>query len=684
MNRETQKPEDIIGKPLVYWLAGATTKRVAETDPQAEQPDIRKTREVSMVFSTDTPIRHWFGYVVLDHSKDAMMLDRLNSNGPYLRNHNWDAKLGKVLQAATDGHQGTATAKITRNPIGEEFINDFEDGLETGVSVGFFIHKMVLEEETDNEVTYRATEWEPIEISDAFIPADVGCNYIRELTGASAARFPELPPIEANSTANNSPAETETRSAENPPVQPPAEPQPLTEVRTVKSMDQTQEQKILAYGQMMDEVEMARDFIAAEKTEAEFRTAVQEKRQKASPQLDNGPVVDLNPKERQRYSVARAILADANIRAGKKDSCFELEVSEDARTALASRAPNYKNMGGVVIPTGVALRGSEAALTAQRRGFDNLGAMAFRSMAREQQMLNLLQRAGLDTLTDTSGQELVFTEQGTFIDLLRNKAMVIQLGATVLPGLVGNVAFPKQIGAGTFSWVAENSGSDTSESNLTLDQVTLSPKTGQTTTSYSRQLLAQSNVNVDGLVLADIALITGLGIDRAALHGLGSSNQPKGLYAQSGVNGVAFGGAITFAKVVECESSISAANADIGTMAYLTTPEIRGKAKTTQRFSSTDGQGIWHNGEMNGYRAEATNQLSKVMNASAVSGGSGHGFIFGVWSELLIGEWGALEIVTDPYRLKKQGMIEVTGFVMVDETVRYGEAFSKGTGLTNT
>ena len=42
---------------------------------------------------------------------------------------------------------------------------------------------------------------------------------------------------------------------------------------------------------------------------------------------------------------------------------------------------------------------------------------------------------------------------------------------------------------------------------------------------------------------------------------------------------------------------------------------------------------------------------------------------------------GALEIITDPYRLKKQGMIEVTSFVMVDVAVRYPEAFCKGITL---
>ena len=63
-------------------------------------------------------------------------------------------------------------------------------------------------------------------------------------------------------------------------------------------------------------------------------------------------------------------------------------------------------------------------------------------------------------------------------------------------------------------------------------------------------------------------------------------------------------------------AKISAANADIGTMAYLTTPEVRGKAKTTPQMANTIGVAIWINGEMNGYRAEATNQMSKTLGGS--------------------------------------------------------------------
>ena len=94
----------------------------------------------------------------------------------------------------------------------------------------------------------------------------------------------------------------------------------------------------------------------------------------------------------------------------------------------------------------------------------------------------------------TQGGNLVATElrTGSFIDLLRAKAMVTRMGATVISGLVGNVEIPRQTGASTTYWLAEN-GAPT-ESNATFDKVSLKPKTIGALSSISRNLLLQSSM----------------------------------------------------------------------------------------------------------------------------------------------------------------------------------------------
>lgn len=637
-------------------------------------------RTVPLSFSSEEPIEHWFGYLILDHSPDSCDLERINSGGALLYAHDRNKKIGVNLEATIDANdrKGRAIVQFSKVGLGAEKFQDVIDGIERTVSFGFCLNDLSPEVgsdgkqmEIDDEPVYRSRKWQPFEISLEPIPADISVGIGRSFAFENIEQSLKtiITPIIKRELENK-------MSKENEVILPTNEPVPAS-VELIRS-ESSQASDFADYGELYGQRELALDFYNSGKNKAELKAKIAEIRSN-QPQVPQAPIVDLNRKERQQYSIARAILADANIRDGQKDNCFELEVSDSARKNAVRNIPNYENKGGIIIPTNIGLRGAREALISQMMGLDRR-MNGINQLA----MLAQLTRAGLDTLTDTAGQELVFTEEGAFIDLLRNRAMVMQLGATVLAGLVGNVAFPKQIGAGIFSWMGENSGSDVAESNATLDQVILSPKTGQSTTSYSRQLLAQSNVNVDGLVQSDLVQITSLAIDRAAIHGLGSSNQPTGLYAASGVGAVAFGGPVTLDKVVDMETAIATANADIGTMAYLTTPGARGKAKKTQEFSSTNGNALWKDGEMNGYRAEASNQVSAVMNASAATGGTSHGILFGVWSQLLFGEWGAMEIITDPYILKKQGMIEVTNFIMVDIKARYPEAFCKGTGQSLT
>lgn len=650
MKEETRKPEDIIGKPLAYMLPAQ--KR------DGEAPAESSSRLIDLTFSSDAPIRHWFGTIILDHGAKSIRLNRLRTNGPFLSNHNWNAKLGRVRGAETDGHVGSAKVQITRNPIGETFLNDYQDDLCTGISVGFVIHKLVMEEQTDEETVYRATDWEPFEVSDANIPADTNPGYVRELSFAADQPLPEaLTRLLAERAAEETPEEEATEDPEEEAAEDadpaegtdPNEEEPATEadpqrtaipieVRTLTMETTESTTQFEELGRFFGEPEMARDFFAGGKTTEEFKTAIIEKRKAAQTQIRQEPLVDLSPSEKKRYSICRAIMLDARARdkdVGKVDGGFETEIHDEIVRQLGHE-PKH---GGIFIPT---------AMT----------------------------RAGLDAATSTKGIETVFTSPGEFIELLRNKAMVMALGATFLPGLRDNIAFPRQTGAGSFSWVGENPGSDVGESNILLDQVLMSPKIGQSTTSYSRNLLNQGVPSVDLLVMDDMAAINALEVDRAAIHGLGSSNQPRGVYNQSGIGSVTFGGAITFAKAVDMETAITGVNADVGTMAYLTTPNVKGTAKKTLEFSAAGATAIWKDDEINGYRAAASNQVSKTLGS-----GSDHGILFGVWSQLLIGEWGALEIITDPYAKKKQGMIEVTSYLSVDTAVRHAASFCKGATL---
>jgi HK97 family phage major capsid protein len=665
-NTRTIKPEitrDVIGKRQERKFT--ITRRDMVIDEE--------NRTIEISFSSEFPVERWWGTEILEHSADAVMLDRLNSSGPYLNNHDTSQKLGWVMPGSAQVNSGDkkcrAVVRYSRRQEAQDEWQDVLDGAPVTVSVGYMIHELKLEESSDDGGDiYRATKWEPFEVSAAPVPADTTVG-----GGRSQERNEREPPTSQPSGAGADSPPNQTRTGEGEGPETGADPQtqvtervttmPPTTTTDERTDERTnvQDDGLAAYlrmGEFFGEIELAREFFAGDKTVEEFKAAILDKYRKQQEQLrSRRPLIQFNDRERDAYSITRAILADAYDRDRDRDGSrveagFEREVSQTLEREVARSIPGYKSMGGILIPTGAPLRG----------------------------IPTFEQRTPLTAGGATTGSKIVFTEAGSFIDLLRHRAMLLRLGATVLSGLQGNVAFPKQTGAGSVFWMGENPGVDVTESNITLDQVTLSPKTAQATQAYSRQLLAQGVVNADALVTTDLARINALEVDRTGLHGTGTT-QPLGVYGASGVNSVAFGGTITYDKVVDMETEIALDDADIGTMAYLTTPTVRGKGKKTAILANTSALPLWtgnnETGEMNGYRAAATNQVKNNMGA----GTNEHGLVFAVWEHLYLGEWGMMELITDPYAKKKQGLIEVTSFLMVDWVLRYAEAFCKATGL---
>jgi len=602
-------------------------------------------RTVELSIASDQPIEHWFGRIILDMSPGSIRLDRMRQGAPLLLNHDADQQIGVLENVRVEEGKLRASARFSRSQFAEEIFQDVKDGIRRNTSVGFILHELDLEKKSDSGPnTYRSKDWEPLEGTIASVPRDISTGVNRtaddgaeecEAESADDCETGDDCPIHGENAKRNLPPPTgdkppqqiHTRSAsmgkdnENPNSGQPQskfvaiQSRQAEFVKFARECGNTDEQKT--------ELEtLAREYALTNKSEEDLLTAINEKRSGWVTKVPPASPI-LNEAEAKRYSITRAILADASVRRGGDgltfggkpvdQNCFEMEVSQQIERNLKLKG----SRGGFFLPTG------------QHLGRSLVGADRRQDFQRWMQ--EMIKRSGLDTQTSTHGEELIFTEAGSFIELLRNKAMVIRLGATVLPGLTGNVAFPKQTGPGAAHWVAENPGEDVEDDDLTLGQVLLSPKTLMSSTSYSRQLLNQGSVNIDNVVQNDLIQVNALEIDRAAIHGTGTNNEPTGIYAQSGVNSVAFGGAISYAKAIEMETDIQAANADIGTMAYLTTPEVKAKAKQTARLSNTIAMSIWEAGELNGYRAEASNQVSKTMNGSAPTGGSAHGIVFGVW-----------------------------------------------------
>ena len=354
--------------------------------------------------------------------------------------------------------------------------------------------------------------------------------------------------------------------------------------------------------------------------------------------------LDLKPKDWQRYSLARAVLGqvDRSI-----DNGFEREVS---------RALEGKHNGrpeGLLIP-------------------DEFMAGMTRNAV-----------AGTGTL----GGMLVQTDNlaSDFISVLRNKSQVLNLGARVL-NLSNQSTIPRQSAAATANWVSETAASTLS--GVQLQQLTLTPQAISANVQYSKMLLVESNPTIDMILRDDIAAILATAIDLAALHGTGSG-QPTGIISTSGIgsvllatNGLSLANATAYPAMVSLETTVAAANADGGSLAYLMRPGARAQMKTQVRFTNTDTpvylttilNGI-ASGQVNGYRAEVSNQVSGALTTGTATTITTPVF-FGNWSDLIVANFGSTDLVVDPYTLAQNGVVRILARRWVDVGVRRAASFA--------
>lgn len=280
--------------------------------------------------------------------------------------------------------------------------------------------------------------------------------------------------------------------------------------------------------------------------------------------------------------------------------------------------------------------------------------------------------------TPTAGGHTVETQLRGFVDLLRPRAKVLAAGATLLPGLVGKVAIPRQTGAASAYWVGE--GDAPTKSQQAFDQIPMEPRTVAAFTDISRKMLLQSSLDVQNFVGQDLTAAIALAVDAAALNGAGGT-QPTGLLSQSGVLTQTIAGAApTWAEIVGFETKVAVEDADAEQAAYLTTPSVRGHLRRISKVVGENGF-IWEaaadrqaDGTMNGYRAFVSSNAPQALGA----GDDEHAIIFGNWSDLIIGMWGVLDLMVDPYSNSAAGGVRIVAMQDVDVAVRHPESFCVG------
>lgn len=587
-------------------------------------------RTLEFPFSSETAVERWFGDEVLSHASGAADLTRLNDSAPLLWNHDPDQMIG-VVESARIGKdkRGYAKVRFGTSPKAEEILSDVRAGIIRNVSFGYRINEMT-EEKRDGLSTYTATRWTPLEVSLVSIPADQTVGLGR--SEAEEAREIDVvvrgEPVTAKEIVMEATA--------------PAQPVDTSAVRAeAVTAERERISAIRALGEKYGKADLSNSLINSGRSIDEARAAFLDALEvRAAPVAESG-VVDLSEQEQRDYSLVRAI--NAAMTGDWSKAGLEREASVELARQMG------RETTGFFMPT------------------------------------NLSMRAAYNVGSATEGGDLVATNlmASSFIEVLRNKALIMNLGPTVMTGLVGNVAIPRQTSQTQTYWVAE--GTDVTEAEATFDQVTLSPKQIGARSQYSRLALQQTTPDIEAVVRNDLARVMALGIDLAALAGTGSSGQPTGILNTSGIGSVAMGtngGAPTYNALIDLEKSVDVVNALNGSLHYLTNAKVVAALK---KLVDGNSRPLWSSdalntttgtaGNINGYSVARSNQVPS--NLSKGTGTNLSALVFGNFNDLLIGMWGGLEILPNPYGAGyNSGAVDIRAMQTCDIAVRHAASFA--------
>jgi HK97 family phage major capsid protein len=245
------------------------------------------------------------------------------------------------------------------------------------------------------------------------------------------------------------------------------------------------------------------------------------------------------------------------------------------------------------------------------------------------------------------------------IDLARPKSVLRALGVTFLGGLVGDVGVPSLSQGAKSTFKGEIETLD--KSNQKFKDAKLSPHRMGTWVRRSKQFLIQTSPGVELLLRSDLEKSIVQELERVAINGDGQDNEPLGILNYSDILQLvlgANGAAPDRDTLVLLESLVEGQDLALDSAGYLINVATKSKLKRTKVDA---GSGLFlmnDNRELNGYPVQVTSNvprtLSKGTSANKLSAA-----VFGDWSQLLIGQWGGLDITVDNITLAKQGQVEI-------------------------
>ncbi len=593
-------------------------------------------RVADVSFSSEAPYERFFGMEILSHREGDVQMGFMSSgNAPLLLDHNTGKQIGVVDKAkiGTD-RRGLATVRFGKSALADEVFNDVKEGIRRNISVGYRINEMESAAAINGKDAFRVTDWTPLEISVVAVPADISVG-----VGRTDEDFdPSLVMAVKETTPMPTPAVTSPEIA----------PAPVVDVAKIRAdaiaNEQSRVADIMALAVRHNLRDLGDQSSAKGLSLAQFKGVMLDHIAEATPLETPTNELGLGERESREYSIIRAINASAtNDWSG---AGLERECSEEIATRVGKAAK------GFYLPSdaGKSWGGGQRDLTVG---------------------------------TATAGGHLKGTDHlgGAFIDALRDRMIIRALGAQMMSGLRGDIAIPALNAKTTAYWVGENGAP--SEGAPTFRQVTMSPKTVGAFVDLSRLLLTQSDPSVEAIVRNDMVNQIAAAIDSVAING-GGTDEPTGILQTTGIGSRDIGtngGVPTWDTIVHLVEDVDVANAYGTTTSFLGNGKVKSVLSRTARVASTDSKMILDDPWTSIYGENFANTNLVPSSLTKGTGSALSALVFGNFSDLMIGEWGTVDVLVDPYSLSTQGATRVTVFSDVDVAVRHAGSFSASQDL---
>lgn len=366
---------------------------------------------------------------------------------------------------------------------------------------------------------------------------------------------------------------------------------------------------------------------------------------------------DFNEAEQTEIDSIKSQIEELNDELRKLDVTVSSEDKKEEITNINSRKKMNKEFRLIKAINDIA----------NNRNLDNVSSAVVNAGADE------MRKAGLsfggqiqlpvekrDVVTvENEGEDVVVTDFTNILEPLRAKNVLVAAGARYLTGLVGDVQVPI-MGASNVTWEGETAPAK--DGAPTFDHLKLQPKRLTAYVDVSKQFLVQDSLDAEALIRQDIVNAINSKLEATILgSSAGTATQPQGIfYSESALTSIS-----DFAGICDLEADVEDANV-MGECKYIMSNKAKAAFRNMAK-STKSTQLVMENGAIDG---------TPVLNTSHVEGKN---VAYGDFSNLAIGQWGAIDLTVDPFSQATNGKVRLVINAFFDAKVLRPEAIKVAT-----